>query len=84
MALQAGYARFQAEQPAALTAEESAAIRRLATDIATLWHAPTTTAADRQAIVRHRVERVVVTVRGASERIDAQSHWFGGHGTQAT
>jgi len=83
-ALHADYARFQAEQPPVLTAEESAAIRRLATDIPTLWQAPTTTAADRQAIVRHLVERVVVTVHGQSEQVDAQIHWFGGHGTQAT
>ena len=84
VALQADYARFQAEQPAALTAEERAAIQRLATEIPALWHAPTTTAADRQAIVRQLVERVVVTVRGESERVDAQIHWFGGHGTQTT
>lgn len=84
VALQADYARFQAEQPAALTAEERAAIRRLATEIPALWHAPTTTAADRQAIVRQLVERVVVTVQGESERVDARIHWFGGYGTQAT
>lgn len=84
VALQADYARFQAEQPPVLTAEERAAIRRLATEIPVLWQAPTTTAADRQAIVRQLVERVVVTVCGESEQVDAQIHWFGGHGTQAT
>ena len=83
-ALQADYARFQAEQPPVLTAEERAAIRRLATEIPALWQAPTTTAVDRQAIVRQLVERVVVTVQGESERVDVQMHWFGGHGTQAT
>lgn len=83
-ALRADHARFQAEQPAVLTAEERAAIRRLATEIPALWHAPTTTAADRQAIVRQLVERVVVTVHGESERVDAQIHWFGGYGTQTT
>jgi hypothetical protein len=82
--LQADYARCQAEQPPVLTAEERAAIRRLATEIPALWQAPTTTAVDRQAIVRQLVERVVVTVRGESERVDVQMHWFGGHGTQAT
>jgi DNA invertase Pin-like site-specific DNA recombinase len=83
-ALQADYARFQAEQPAALTAEERAAIGRLAADIPALWHAPATTAADRQAIVRQLVERVIVTVQGQSEQVAAQIHWFGGHGTYAT
>ncbi|MCP5197959.1 MAG: recombinase family protein [Gammaproteobacteria bacterium] len=83
-ALQADYARFQAEQPAVLTAEERIAIRRLATEIPALWHAPTTTVADRQAIIRHLIERVLVTVRGESEQVDVQIHWLGGQGTQAT
>lgn len=82
--LQADYARFQAERPPVLTLEEQAAIRRLATDIPALWQAPTTTVADRQAIVRHLVERVVVTVRGECEQVDVQLHWFGVHGTQTT
>jgi hypothetical protein len=51
-----------AEQPATLSREEREAIRRLATDLPTLWHAETTTAADRQAIIRQLVERIVVTV----------------------
>lgn len=84
VALQADYARFPAEQPAALTAEERTAIRHLATTIPALGQAPTTTAADRQAIVRQWVERVVVTVHGESEPVDAQIHGFGGHGTQTT
>jgi DNA invertase Pin-like site-specific DNA recombinase len=83
-AVQADYARFQAEQPAVLTAAERAAIRRLAADIPALWHAPTTTAVDRQAIVRQLVERVVVTVCGESEQVEVQIHWFGGRGTRAT
>ncbi len=83
-ALQADYARFQAEQPPVLTAEERAAIRQLATAIPALWQAPTTTPADRQAIIRQVVERVVITVHGESEQVDAQIHWWGGHGTQAT
>lgn len=83
-ALQADYDRFVAEQPATLTAEEREAIRRLVTDIPALWRASTTTAADRQAIIRQRVERVVVTVQGETEQVDVQVHWVGGHGTQAT
>jgi len=80
-ALQADYDRFRATQPATLSAEERAAIRRLASDIPALWHASTTTVADRQAIIRQLVERVIVTVRGESEQVDVHIHWLGGHGT---
>lgn len=83
VALKADYDRFLAEQPAVLSAEERAAIRRLANDIPALWRAATTTAADRQAIIRQLVERVIVTVRGSSEQVDVQIHWVGGHGTPA-
>jgi hypothetical protein len=82
--LQAEYARFVAEQPVPLSAAEREAIRRLAGDIPALWQAPTTSAADRQAIIRQLVERVVVTVQGESERVEVQIHWMGGHSTQAT
>jgi len=82
--LQAEHARFMAEQPVPLSAAEREAIRRLACDIPALWHAPTTSAADRQAIIRQLVERVVVTVQGESERVEVQVHWIGGSSTQAT
>jgi DNA invertase Pin-like site-specific DNA recombinase len=82
--LQAEYARFDAKQPAMLGDAERQAIRRLAADIPALWHAPTTTTADRQAIIRQLVERVVVSVRGESELVDVQLHWVGGHTTGAT
>lgn len=80
--LHAEHARFLAEQPATLTAAEREAIRRLAGDIPALWRAPTTTAADRQAIIRQVVERVIVTVQGDSEQVEVQIHWVGGHGTR--
>jgi DNA invertase Pin-like site-specific DNA recombinase len=82
--LKVEHARFLAEQPASLSAPERAAIRRLATDIPALWRASSTTSADRQAIIRQLVERVLVTVHGESEKVDVQIHWFGGHGTQTT
>jgi DNA invertase Pin-like site-specific DNA recombinase len=82
--LQGEYARLQAQQPATLGDVERQAIRRLAADIPALWHAPTTTAADRQAIIRQLLERVVVTVQGESERVDVQLYWVGGHATSAT
>lgn len=82
--LQAQYARFVAEQPVPLSAAERAAIRRLASDIPALWQADTTSPADRQAIIRLLVERIVVTVQGESERVEVQVHWIGGHRTQTT
>jgi DNA invertase Pin-like site-specific DNA recombinase len=82
--LHADYASFHSEQPACLSAEQQEAIRRLASDIPRLWHAASTTAAERQAIVRQLIEQVIVTVRGESERVDIQTHWKGGHATAAT
>jgi len=78
------HARAMARQPTTLTAGDREAIRRLASDIPALWHAPTTTIEDRQAIVRQLVERVLVTVVGESERVEVEIHWVGGHRTGAT
>jgi DNA invertase Pin-like site-specific DNA recombinase len=82
--LQAEHRRFLREQPATLSAPEREAIRRLAQDIPALWHAPSTTVAERQAIIRHLVERIVVTLQGESERVEVVVHWMGGHQSQAT
>src|SRR5262249_26440114 len=80
--LKADYRRFLASQPVTLSASEREAMRRLASDLPALWHAETTTAADRQAIIRQLVERVVVTVQGESEQVDLEVHWIGGYRTQ--
>ena len=81
-ALKADYERFVAEHPCRLSPEQREAIRRLATDIPALWHASSTTPADRQAIVRQLIERVTVTVQGDSEKVDVHICWAGGHATQ--
>jgi hypothetical protein len=80
--LKADHRRFLAAQPVTLSAREREAIRRLASDLPALWHTETTTAADRQAIIRQLVERVVVTVQGESEQVALEVHWIGGHRTQ--
>jgi hypothetical protein len=80
----AEYARFLAQQPLPLSGQEREAIRRLAADIPALWQAPTTTAADHQAIIRQLVERVVVTVNGATEYMALTLYWAGGHTSVAT
>jgi hypothetical protein len=53
-------------------------INSLSKDVAGLWRAPTTSVADRQAIVRHLVERVSVAVQGESEWVDVTIRWAGG------
>jgi hypothetical protein len=76
--LQREHLRFLTEQPATLSAQERAAIKQLSSDIPALWEVPSTSAADRQAIIRQLVERVVVTVHGESEQVEVQVHWRGG------
>jgi DNA invertase Pin-like site-specific DNA recombinase len=76
--LEEEYARFGRDQPRGLSADEHERIRALARDLPALWHAATTTAADRQRVVRLLVKEVVVTVRGESEWVDVTIHWAGG------
>lgn len=76
------YDRFLQEQPPELTVAECESIRALAADIPALLEAPTTTAADRQAMVRHLVEKAVVTVLGSSELVDVSVEWVGGYASQ--
>jgi hypothetical protein len=80
--LEEAYHRFQSEQPSELTASEREMIRSLSSDLPALWHAPGTTAVDRQTIVRHLIDRVVVEVQGESERVDITLHWNGGFVSQ--
>ena len=72
------YDRFVAAQPPNLTADEQESIRSLASDLPDLWRAETTTAADRKVIVRHLIDRVVVTAQEESEKIEVRVHWAGG------
>lgn len=80
--LDEAYHRFVSQQPRVLTAQERDAIRRLAADIPGLWSAPTTTAADRQEIIRQVVQRVVVDAQGRSERVQVRIDWIGGGHTE--
>jgi DNA invertase Pin-like site-specific DNA recombinase len=72
------YARFERSAPAELSDEALSSIRALAADLPGVWAAAATTPADRQRIARLLLERVVVTVDKASERVDVQLHWVGG------
>jgi hypothetical protein len=80
--LEEEYHRFVQRQPRLLSEAEREAIRRLATDIPTLWRASTTTAADRKEIIRQVVERVIVEVQDSSERVKVRIEWIGGGHTE--
>ena len=76
--LEDDYRRFRETQPRGVTEAERTAIRQLAADIPALWAAPATTAADRKALVRQAVQRVVVAAQGESERVQVTIEWVGG------
>jgi DNA invertase Pin-like site-specific DNA recombinase len=80
--LQEDYDRFLHEHPRRLSGAEREAIRQLAQNIPALWQAPTTTMADRKAMVRQVVHRVLVAGEGTSERLHLPIEWVGG-GTTA-
>jgi DNA invertase Pin-like site-specific DNA recombinase len=77
--LKAQYEQFLLAQPAVLSEEERVAIHQLAQDIPSLWKAETTTAMDRQMIVRQLIERILVTVIDYTEKVQTEIHWHGGH-----
>jgi DNA invertase Pin-like site-specific DNA recombinase len=77
------YDRFTATRPHILTAAERDQIRALAADIPAIWHAPTTTSADRKQLIRHLVEQVRAEVLGTSEKVDVEVAWAGGHRSTA-
>jgi DNA invertase Pin-like site-specific DNA recombinase len=80
--LRQAYRRFATTQPRTLSADQRAAIGRLAADIPALWDAPTTTDADRKQLIRQVVERVTVTIDGDSEQVTVTIQWAGGARTR--
>jgi hypothetical protein len=76
--LEEDYERFCRAQPATLSAAEQEQIRALAHDIPDLWHADTTTPADRQRLVRFLIERIEVQVAGDTDQVGVAIHWAGG------
>jgi DNA invertase Pin-like site-specific DNA recombinase len=79
--LKAEHAAFARQQPVALSPAELARIEALACDLPSLWHADTTTQAERQSLVRLLLERVLVAVVDGSEQVRVECHWQGGHRT---
>jgi DNA invertase Pin-like site-specific DNA recombinase len=80
-ALEADYQRFTEQQPAVLSAAERTAIQELAADLPQVWHAPTTTQADRKELLRILIQDITVNVAGNSELVDVTITWAGGHQT---
>ena len=72
------YERFCRSQPASLSAAEQEQIRSLARDIPQLWHAETTTAAERQRLVRFLIEQIEVRVQGETDQVEVAIRWAGG------
>jgi hypothetical protein len=61
-----------------LTDADRRQIESLATDIPGLWNAVITTYAQRQVILRHLIDRIVVEVQGQTEFVDVTIDWAGG------
>lgn len=80
--LEEDYERFCRSQPATLSVAEREQIRSLARAIPELWHADSTTAADRQRLVRFLIERVEILVQGATDQVAVSIHWAGGFVSQ--
>lgn len=70
--------RFTRAQPRPLSEADREHIRHLAAEVPTLWHAPTTTHADRRQIIRLLIDRVVLTVDPGDDRIGVRVEWAGG------
>jgi hypothetical protein len=82
--LEQEYAVAQRTMLAPLTTEEQAAVRALATDLPAVWHAPTTTAADRKRLRRLVIQEVTLTVDAAMRSAQAVILWHGGATTRHT
>ena len=70
--------RFLRETPTDLQGEEWERLTAVAADIPALWQAAGTTNRDRQAMLRCRVDRVVVHVQRESEYVHVAREWTGG------
>lgn len=76
--LEAEFDRFARTQPRPLGDADRDRVRQLAEQVPTLWHAATTTPADRRQIVRLLIETVTVTVFPAGKQVAVRIAWHGG------
>ena len=66
------------ELPKPLSEDEKARLLDLATELPSLWRAPTTRPQDRIRIVRCLIDEVVITVPKDGPQMQADIHWTGG------
>jgi DNA invertase Pin-like site-specific DNA recombinase/IS30 family transposase len=76
------FERFQRSQPTVLTESDRQLIKSLATQIPKLWNSQAVTPPERQTILRHLIDRVVVEVEGHTEIVDVTIQWAGGFASQ--
>lgn len=76
------YNRFKNNQLKILSQEQKQQIKDLASNIPQLWHAKTTTDAERKIIIGQLVEKIEVDVKGDSEKVEVIIHWAGGDYTE--
>jgi hypothetical protein len=72
------YERFHEQQPASLSDVQREKIRALATDIRALWRSAKCSQKDRQTIIRHLVDKIVVNTAAHSPILDVAIHFAGG------
>jgi DNA invertase Pin-like site-specific DNA recombinase len=78
-AVEQEYAAARRIDLAPLTEAEQQAVRHLADDLPAVWHAPTTTPADRKRLIRLAIQEVTVTVQDDLPRTAAiRMLWNGG------
>lgn len=78
------WAKVQAQAPLPLSAVEQAQIRRLAEDLPALWHAPTTTNADRKRLLRCLIQSVTLDSCSQVGHTRIQVLWHTGAATEVT
>jgi DNA invertase Pin-like site-specific DNA recombinase len=71
-------AELEQRRPEPLSAEERAALARVARDLPRLWNAETTTARDRKELLRTLVAEAIVTVQDQPRRAEIEIAWEGG------
>lgn len=80
--LEEEFRRFESDQPKELSQSDLKQIETLSANLPLLWHSKSTSNADRQSIVRHLINQVVVDVQGETELVDVTIHWVGGFVSQ--
>jgi DNA invertase Pin-like site-specific DNA recombinase len=78
------YTHFCEERSPSLTPDDRRRLKRLSTDINRLWHASTTSYADRKTIIRHLIEKVTITTPSESSHMDVTIRWAGGFTSEHT